>query len=186
MNDAKPLAGKRIVVTRARHQAPPLADLIRKVGGAPLPYPCIAILPPSDPRPLAECLRRLDEYDWLLLTSGNSARAIARSAARAGASADWSEYPRGGRRTSDGSRSAPTLVLRGFACARRAWRRSAGAQPAPRGEQSRAAATVGSGGRVNRGDPAIARRKRKACRRVSNGHGGRRGGFADADQRERG
>lgn len=77
MNDAKPLAGKRIAVTRARHQAPPLEALIREFGGAPVAYPCIAIAPPTDRRPLESCLRRLDEFDWLLLTSGNTVSALA-------------------------------------------------------------------------------------------------------------
>ena len=77
MNDRKPLTGKRIAVTRARHQAPPLEALIRDFGGAPVAYPCIAIAPPTDPRPLEDCLRRLSEFDWLLLTSGNTVSAIA-------------------------------------------------------------------------------------------------------------
>ena len=77
MNDTQPLAGKRIAVTRARHQAPPLEALIRDFGGAPVAYPCIAIAPPADPRPLEDCLRRLGEFDWLLLTSGNTVSAVA-------------------------------------------------------------------------------------------------------------
>lgn len=79
MNAAKPLAGKRIAVTRARHQAPPLEALIREFGGAPIAYPCIAIAPPTDRRPLESGLRRLGEFDWLLLTSGNTVSAIADS-----------------------------------------------------------------------------------------------------------
>ncbi|MCY3979979.1 MAG: uroporphyrinogen-III synthase [Chloroflexi bacterium] len=77
MNDAKPLAGVRIAVTRALHQAPPFEALIREWGGIPVPYPCIAIEPSPDPRQLADCLRRVQEFDWLLLTSGNTVRAIA-------------------------------------------------------------------------------------------------------------
>ena len=77
MNDAKPLNGKRIVLTRARHQAPPLAALIRDIGGRPVYFPCIAIVPPTELGPLDNCLRRLGTFDWLLLTSGNTVRAIA-------------------------------------------------------------------------------------------------------------
>lgn len=77
MSESKPLDGKRIAVTRAIHQAPPLAALIREAGGLPVSYPCIAIAPASDRRPLENRLRRLSEFDWLLLTSGNSVRAIA-------------------------------------------------------------------------------------------------------------
>ena len=84
MNDAMPLAGKRIAVTRALHQAPPLEALIRERGGIPLPYPCIAIARSPDRRRLEGCLRRLQEFDWLLLTSGNTVRAIAESLAELG------------------------------------------------------------------------------------------------------
>lgn len=77
MNELKPLAGKRIAVTRARHQAPPLEALIREFGGAPVAYPCIAIAPPTDSRPLDDCLRQLEAFDWLLLTSGNTVSALA-------------------------------------------------------------------------------------------------------------
>ena len=77
MTDATRLAGKRIAVTRARHQAPPLESLIRAYGGEPILFPCIAIAPPADWRPLEDGLRRLGEFEWLLLTSANAARAIA-------------------------------------------------------------------------------------------------------------
>ncbi|MCY3831844.1 MAG: uroporphyrinogen-III synthase [Chloroflexi bacterium] len=74
---AQPLAGARIAVTRASHQAPPLADLIREFGAAPILYPCIAITSPDDLRPLDDCLRRVRHFDWLLVTSGNAVRAVA-------------------------------------------------------------------------------------------------------------
>ncbi|MCY4061008.1 MAG: uroporphyrinogen-III synthase [Chloroflexi bacterium] len=77
MKNVKPLAGKRIAVTRARHQAPALEALIRDFGGAPVAYPCIDIAPPTDRRPLEDCLRRLGQFDWLLLTSSNTVSAIA-------------------------------------------------------------------------------------------------------------
>ena len=71
------LAGARIAVTRASHQAPPLADIIREFGGAPILFPCIAIKPAIDLCPLDDCLARIEQYDWLLVTSGNAARALA-------------------------------------------------------------------------------------------------------------
>ena len=84
MNDAKLLAGKQIVLTRSRHQAGPLADLIRDFGGTPVSFPCIAIALPKELRPLDNCLRRLGEFDWLLLTSGNTASAIAERLSKLG------------------------------------------------------------------------------------------------------
>ncbi len=76
MREADWFRGERLVVTRARHQAAPLEDLIRQRGGVPVPYPCIAIEAPADLRPLAWRLRQLDEFDWLLLTSRNAVQAL--------------------------------------------------------------------------------------------------------------
>ncbi len=77
MINEKPLAGARIAVTRARHQASALSSLIRELGGTPIPYPCIAIAPPQDTGPLDDCLRQIQRFNWLLVTSGNTVRAIA-------------------------------------------------------------------------------------------------------------
>ena len=76
MNSEKPLAGLCIAVTRARHQASPLSNLIRELGGTPIPFPCIAIAPPEDTKGLDDCLRQIHRFDWLLVTSGNTARAL--------------------------------------------------------------------------------------------------------------
>lgn len=79
------LLGKRIVNTRALHQAAELDRLLRGRGATPLSFPCIAIVPPADPAPLDAALEDLvaGRYDWLALTSANTAHAIAeRLAAR--------------------------------------------------------------------------------------------------------
>jgi len=46
--DAGPLAGKRIVVTRAREQASEFAEKLRARGAEPIEFPLIRIAPPSD------------------------------------------------------------------------------------------------------------------------------------------
>lgn len=73
------LAGKRVVVTRAEHQADELDDLLRSRGAEPLPYPCIAIAPPDDPGPLDAALHAAaaGAFDWLALTSSNTVAALA-------------------------------------------------------------------------------------------------------------
>ncbi len=73
------LAGKRIVVTRAANQADELDDLLRSRGAEPLPYPCIAIAPPTDTGPLDAALRDLvaGEFTWLVLTSRNAVVVLA-------------------------------------------------------------------------------------------------------------
>ena len=42
------LVGKRVVITRAPHQADELAALLRERGAEALLYPCIDIAPPED------------------------------------------------------------------------------------------------------------------------------------------
>ncbi len=73
------LAGKRIVNTRAVHQAEALNTLLRRHDVIPLNYPCIAITPPDDPALLDATLVDLvaGHYAWLVLTSANTVFAIA-------------------------------------------------------------------------------------------------------------
>jgi uroporphyrinogen-III synthase len=70
------LSGKRIVITRAPHQAEELASLLRQHNAEPLLYPCIEIVPPEDTTPLDQALHKLENFDWLLLTSGNTVYAL--------------------------------------------------------------------------------------------------------------
>ncbi len=73
---ALPLAGRRILVTRAVHQAGKLSEGLRTLGAEPVEVPVIVIQPPSDFAPLDRALRSLSNYDWLILTSANTVRAI--------------------------------------------------------------------------------------------------------------
>jgi uroporphyrinogen-III synthase len=78
------LTGKRVVVTRAEHQAADLARALAGYGATPLLYPCLAILPPEDLVPLDDALRQLASFDWLLLTSANAVAMVARRLAALG------------------------------------------------------------------------------------------------------
>jgi uroporphyrinogen-III synthase len=69
---ARPLAGKRIVITRPPHKAADFAERLRELGAEPVLMPTITIQPPTDPTPLDDALRHLDRYDWLVLTSANA------------------------------------------------------------------------------------------------------------------
>lgn len=84
--NALPLAGRRILVTRARHQAGKLSEGLSLLGAEPVEVPVIEIQPPSDFAPLDRALRQLDSYDWLILTSANTVRALADRAAALGLS----------------------------------------------------------------------------------------------------
>lgn len=70
------LRGKRVVVTRAPHQAQKLADMLTARGAVPVIFPCIDIEPPADPAPMDDALRGLASYDWVLLTSANTVIAL--------------------------------------------------------------------------------------------------------------
>jgi uroporphyrinogen-III synthase/uroporphyrinogen III methyltransferase/synthase len=76
-----PLAGRRVLVTRAAHQASKLSDGLRALGAEPVEVPVLEIRPPISFDPLDAALRQLDSYDWLILTSANAARALAERAA---------------------------------------------------------------------------------------------------------
>lgn len=75
MDTARPekiLAGRRIVVTRARAQAGILAQRITDLGGEVIECPTIEIQPPADFLAFDRALTRIDAYDWLIFTSVNS------------------------------------------------------------------------------------------------------------------
>lgn len=72
-----PLAGKRIVVSRARDQAQALAFPLRELGAEVLEIPFIEIRPPASFKALDEALLQIHNYDWLILTSVNGVKALA-------------------------------------------------------------------------------------------------------------
>jgi uroporphyrinogen-III synthase len=72
----QPLSNKRILVTRAAHQAGKLSEGLRGVGAEPVEVPILEIQPPSSFDPLDSALRNLSTYDWLILTSANAVHAL--------------------------------------------------------------------------------------------------------------
>jgi len=74
--DAKPLAGRTIVVTRSREQASDLTRRLRALGASVIEIPAIAIVPPLSYDPLDQALRTVHTYDWLIVTSANTARVL--------------------------------------------------------------------------------------------------------------
>lgn len=70
----KPLAGKRILVTRPREGVGRLADGLRALGADPWEFPLIEILPPQDWSPLDSALGRLGSFGWVIFTSANGVR----------------------------------------------------------------------------------------------------------------
>jgi len=75
-NSKLPLAGVRVLVGRARHQASALSAELRKLGATVIEIPFIEIREPRSFKPLDSALLNLDRYDWLILTSVNGVEAM--------------------------------------------------------------------------------------------------------------
>jgi uroporphyrinogen-III synthase len=75
-NENHPLAGTRILVGRARHQASSLSTSLRSLGAAVIEIPFIEIRKPQSYRPLDDALKNIKNYDWLILTSANGVEAM--------------------------------------------------------------------------------------------------------------
>lgn len=76
------LDGKRILVTRAAHQAGKLSEGLRALGAEPVEAPVLEIQPPESYEALDDALTHLEEFDWLILTSVNALHAIGGRSAR--------------------------------------------------------------------------------------------------------
>jgi uroporphyrinogen-III synthase len=74
--NSAPLAGVRVLVGRARHQAGALSGELRKLGATVIEIPFIEILKPRSFQRLDTALRNLCNYDWLILTSVNGVEAM--------------------------------------------------------------------------------------------------------------
>lgn len=91
---ALPLDGWRVAVTRAAHQAGDLVERLEAAGASALRYPTIALAPPGDATALDAALRRAAGYDWLLVTSANTAQVLADRLAALGLTPDALSGPR--------------------------------------------------------------------------------------------
>ena len=67
-----PLAGRRVIVTRAASQAAALVELLVGAGAEVLVFPTIEIVDPEDFEPVDEAIRHLDVYSWAIFTSANA------------------------------------------------------------------------------------------------------------------
>ena len=72
----KPLAGKRILVTRPRAQAAELCDKLSAQGAIPIVFPTIEIAPLEDTTLLDRAIRQLAQYQWIIFTSVNGVKAF--------------------------------------------------------------------------------------------------------------
>ncbi|MGJ3239876.1 MAG: uroporphyrinogen-III synthase [Anaerolineae bacterium] len=84
------LRDRRVVITRAPHQIEEFERLLTEAGAIPVRYPCIDIAPPDDPTALDDGLHDLNMYDWVVLTSRNTVRALAQRIQAQGIMPAWS------------------------------------------------------------------------------------------------
>ncbi len=70
----RPLFGKRVLVTRAAHQAPELVTRLCELGADVVVQPAIEIAPPEDWCPVDLAIQNLANYDWLVFSSSNGVR----------------------------------------------------------------------------------------------------------------
>ena len=74
--DNRPLFGRRILVTRSRHQASALSQLLAERGALPIEWPTIEIQPIEDNRELDHAISCMGSYQWLIFTSTNGVDAF--------------------------------------------------------------------------------------------------------------
>jgi uroporphyrinogen-III synthase len=75
-DDALPLAGRRIAITRPREQADALARQLEALGARVTLLAAIRIAPIEDSAPLDAAIAQLGSYDWLVFTSVNGVAAF--------------------------------------------------------------------------------------------------------------
>lgn len=80
----QPLTGKKILVTRAAHQAGKLSIALRELGATPIEVPVLEIQPAEDFSPIEKAIRQLSSYDWLIFTSANAVSILAFNASLEG------------------------------------------------------------------------------------------------------
>jgi uroporphyrinogen III methyltransferase/synthase len=76
--EQRPLFGKRVLVTRPKHQANDLVSRLEKLGAVPVVLPTVEISDPPNWQDVDRALHNLATYDWLVFTSANGVHALLR------------------------------------------------------------------------------------------------------------
>ncbi len=74
--EQRPLFGKRVLVTRPRHQAGEIARRLEQLGAVTHILPVIEVREPADWAPVDRALANLATYHWLVFTSANGVHAL--------------------------------------------------------------------------------------------------------------
>lgn len=70
------LTGRGVAVTRAEPAGGALGARLEARGARVARWTTIALVPPADPAPFESALARLEEFDWLAVTSGHAVAAL--------------------------------------------------------------------------------------------------------------
>jgi uroporphyrinogen III methyltransferase/synthase len=76
--DARPLFGRRVLVTRSREQAAELVEMLEDLGAETIEVPSVTITPPPDFGPLDAACSAAGSYDWVVFTSGYAVESFLR------------------------------------------------------------------------------------------------------------
>lgn len=125
-----PLAGVRVVVTRAAHQAEATRRAFEAAGARVELLPLLEVVAPEDPEPFQRAVADLGSFDWVAVTSPNGARALA--------DAVDGEWPTAVRVASVGGATSRALEARGLAVHREAELSRAEGLAAALGDEARA------------------------------------------------
>ncbi len=74
--DARPLFGKRVLVTRPREEAADLVDRLEAMGAEAIEAPMIRIVPPEDYGPLDEACAQAGRFNWIIFSSAHAVDAF--------------------------------------------------------------------------------------------------------------
>ncbi|MBI1833072.1 MAG: uroporphyrinogen-III C-methyltransferase, partial [Planctomycetes bacterium] len=74
--ERRPLFGKRVLITRPKHQAGEMVHRLVELGAVPFVLPSVEIRPLEDWRLVDQAIRSLPTYHWLVFTSANGVRAF--------------------------------------------------------------------------------------------------------------
>ena len=81
---SRPLAGRRVLVTRPEEQAREMVGAIALAGGEPVLVPMVALHAPESWAAVDRAIAELERYDAVLFTSANAVRYFARRARETG------------------------------------------------------------------------------------------------------
>jgi uroporphyrinogen-III synthase len=107
----QPLAGKRIVVTRARSQSSSLVAALAELGAEVIELPTIETVPLESYEALDAALQNIARYRWLVVTSANTVRVLLERLAVLGLAPSTLASP---RKLAIGSATARTMREQGI------------------------------------------------------------------------